>query len=91
LTYDWPAGRRNRSVAESFALVDAPAFVLVGEKLQDPTVASANIENPGARPHIQANKAISKLILINLQVANGGIGIADIVRLEGQPTKQLEM
>jgi hypothetical protein len=74
-------------VAESFALVGVPAFVIVGEELEDTTVASANIENPGTRRHIEANKAIDQVILIDLQVANGGIRVADIVRLKGQPQK----
>ena len=79
------------SIAESFALVGVPAFVIVGEELQDTTVASANIENPGTRRHIEANEAIGQIVLIDLEVANGGIGVADIVGLEGQPTKQFEM
>ena len=34
---------------------------------------------------------MGQVILINLQIANGGIRVADIVGTEGQPTKQFEM
>jgi len=78
-------------VAQALAFVDVPAFIVFGKVLEYATVTAPDLKDPRARGNIAADEAIGQVVLVDLQVADGRIGITNVVRLERQTAKQLEM
>ena len=84
-------GELNRAVAEAFAFIGVPAFVVAGKVFEHPAVAAADFQDFRAEGKVAFDETVGEVVLVNLQVAGGGIGITDVVGLKRLIPEQFEV